>query len=300
MPRLFTRQLMLIWLLLATSSTSLACSCAGLPLDKRYELSENIFIATITEGQVNSDYRVFVGFIVNERFKGDIPFDTLRTHLGGASCGTSFRVGVKYLIFAPDSGEVGLCSGLAAIDTDTNSRVNRNVTALREFVTGDSPTLTVRSNSPLEEQQCVLANQFNVENRSELAFIVFFYWTRPESPAGPDARIDGTSSVSAAVSIIILPNEELSDSQIVLETASRTYTANWRELEEQDGGGDSHFELLGKEALHLIREIPTLDNLVVRGVNQSTESLRTLVRQKSMANGNEEFFGCMDELNAVL
>ena len=102
--------LVLLFLTCALPSQAVACSCVSSDLQRSYESSPNVFAAVVTGARFDDDGNIEADYEVTETFKGDIPFDKLRTTRSGTSCDTSITVGPEYLFFMGDQGRFGGCS----------------------------------------------------------------------------------------------------------------------------------------------------------------------------------------------
>lgn len=119
------------WLLASVPATGvLACSCMQLSISEALGFADVAFIGTAAEAEApppqpgdvlpNVD-RVRYGFEVERVFKGeevDARIVIITTTADGASCGTSFAIGERWLVFANvTDGELwtGLCSGTAPL-----------------------------------------------------------------------------------------------------------------------------------------------------------------------------------------
>jgi hypothetical protein len=162
LTRSLTLKLIFAAALLASATDAVACSCGEVTLDRRYQGSANVFLAVVVDEYVEpADERrpVRFAFRITETFKGKPPFvafTSLRSD--GVSCGIALEVGVEYLFFAPDSGELGLCSGMVK-----REQAARQIAALRSFVSGNSldlaePWVFVGPS----QDGCSLATRFDV------------------------------------------------------------------------------------------------------------------------------------------
>jgi hypothetical protein len=148
--------------LIVCAADAVACSCADVTLASRYESSASVFMAVVVDEHVEpADERTPArfAFSITETFKGRPAFAELASRRSdGVSCGIALRVGVEYLFFAPESGEIGLCSG-----TVKREGAERQIAALRSFVSGHSQDLA----EPWifvgpSENGCSLATRFDI------------------------------------------------------------------------------------------------------------------------------------------
>src|SRR5690606_30500068 len=95
-------------------------------------------------------------FRITETFKGAAPFPAFVSHPFDAICGIDLQVGVEYLFFAPDSGELGLCSGTARSEA-----AQPEITALRAFASGEHADLAEPWRYGASEFGCSLTTSFD-------------------------------------------------------------------------------------------------------------------------------------------
>jgi hypothetical protein len=92
-----------------------ACSCVATPTPTDLQFVDTVFAGTVTKvGEwqpgTSSGTPITVEVDVDHVWLGDVDAKTqVQTAAHGASCGYSFEVGVRYLIYA-NSGEVNICS----------------------------------------------------------------------------------------------------------------------------------------------------------------------------------------------
>jgi len=117
-------------------STVLACSCMAVTIPEAFGFADVVFTGTPTAveapapGEIGSTLDpVHYAFAVDKVFKGEYaePELVATTAMDGASCGTSFAIGERWLVFANvTDGELstGLCSGNVLFgDADTEAAV---------------------------------------------------------------------------------------------------------------------------------------------------------------------------------
>lgn len=216
-----------------------ACSCASPTLENRYEGSENVFTALIIGGEVTND-RVLSSpgirahFEVTETFKGSVPFEYLSSHVGGASCGISLRVGVEYLVFAPNTGKIGLCSGIVAVSGESEQAVaagSRYVDALRAFTSGDHDTLAEPWQFVEHEGICYLSSSFPYGETGFPAGINVTYWTRMPDNVAPSPDKPHLKAGFTEMTIWVPERNDLTDYPMSLRVGDQEYIAEWQEVE---------------------------------------------------------------------
>lgn len=113
-------------------STVMACSCAMATVPESFGFADVVFSGTTTAVEapppgdvVSSMDPVHYAFAVDAIYKGDVTDAEIiaTTAMDGASCGTSFGIDERWLVFANIAdGEIvtGLCSGnVALVDPET-------------------------------------------------------------------------------------------------------------------------------------------------------------------------------------
>ena len=144
-----------------------ACSCGPITLAGQYERSDSVFTAQITATEKEKGQSRFeairVYFTVGDRFKGNVPFEYMKTAGSGATCGVGFSTGAEYLIFADDSGGVSLCSGTGVISETRpgHYRLSAWTKILKDFQAGRSPDLSEPWRFADSSEMCVLSNRFS-------------------------------------------------------------------------------------------------------------------------------------------
>ena len=114
----------------------LACSCGRVSIGDRFALSENVFTAVIVseyEDPNDDATPLRYTFEVKETFKGEKSPDVLVSHPFDGTCGIKLEISQEYLIFTPDSGRIGLCSGIRkTADAQSELVVLRNFISTAE------------------------------------------------------------------------------------------------------------------------------------------------------------------------
>lgn len=218
---------------------AMACSCASPSLENRYEGSENVFTALITGGEttgerVGNSSKLRTYFEVTETFKGTIPFDHFSSHADGNSCGISLQVGVEYLVYAPDTGKIGLCSGIVPISGGSEQAAtagSRYVDALKAFKSGQNESLA----DPWQffEQQgiCMLSGRFPYGEMRWPASIRVTYWTRVPDRAVPSPDKPHLKAGFTEMTIWVPGRDDLTDYPMSLRVGDQEYIAEWQEVE---------------------------------------------------------------------
>ncbi len=217
----------------------LACSCARPPLEARYERSENVFTALITGGRATSEGvdrspRLKTYFEVTETFKGSIPFNHFSSHADSNSCGISLQVGVEYLVFAPDTGKIGLCSGIIAVSGDSGQAVTEGsgfVDALRAFKTGAHKILAEPWQFVEQAGICKLSGRFSYRDGGYPASVHVTYWTRLPDNVVPNPDEPDRKAGFTQMTVWVPGRDDLTDYPLSLKVGDQDYIAWWQEVE---------------------------------------------------------------------
>lgn len=151
----------------APMSTALGCSCMALSTPEALALADVAFTGTPTavdgpdRGPIQSSLDpVHYAFEVDQVFKGDAVGAEIiaTTAMDGASCGTSFGIGERWLVFAHiGDGELqtGLCSGNVLLgDPETEAAM---LAELGPPIAEPEPTPSQPNDEPFELPMPLLA-----------------------------------------------------------------------------------------------------------------------------------------------
>ena len=218
---------------------ALACSCGGGSLEDKYERSENVFTAVITGGEatderVGNSPKLKTYFEATETFKGTIPFEHFSSHAGGSSCGISLQVGVEYLIYAPDTGKIGLCSGIVAVSGVSEQVAavgSKYVDALRAFKSGEHESLAEPWQFFEQQGICGLSGSFPYGEMRWPARISVTYWTRVPDAVVPNPDKPHLKAGFTDMSIWVPGRDDLTDYPLTLSVGDQNYTAQWNEVQ---------------------------------------------------------------------
>lgn len=218
---------------------AMACSCASPSLENRYEQSQNVFTALVTGGKATSERvgnspKLKTYFEVTEKFKGTIPFDYFSSHADGNSCGISLQVGVEYLIFAPDTGKIGLCSGIVAVSGESlqAAAVGSNyVDALRAYASGEHEDLEEPWHFFEQQGICMLSGRFPYGEMKWPANISVTYWTRVPDAVVPSPDNPHLKAGFTEMTIWVPGRDDLTDYPMSLHVGDQEYIAEWQEVE---------------------------------------------------------------------
>ncbi|MDH3430646.1 MAG: hypothetical protein OEQ14_11625 [Gammaproteobacteria bacterium] len=269
------RFLSLILVLLA--SDALACSCAGSDLQGQYEGSDNVFTAVVTGARFDDDGNIEADFMITEVFKGDIPFDKLRTTRSGTTCDTSITVGPEYIFFMGDEGRFGMCSGNKTI---VPGRPTPWLDLLKAYKAGETPDLSSPWDFRHHDGSCSLRTDFRSTEDWIMSHLTLEY--RYAAPDNPVWTIEQMNKAGYARAVFILPTrKEPADATLNLKTRDREFGATWSD-DALPGRSRGAFQLSGddvrafaQELLHTkvvqvagsLERYPSLDGTVIRTTN---------------------------------
>ena len=229
----------ILWCVGLVPELVFACSCASPSLESRYEGSENVFTALITGGEatgerVGNSPKLKTYFEATETFKGTIPFEHFSSHANGNSCGISLQVGLEYLIFAPDTGKIGLCSGIVAVSGESEQAAaagSKYVDALRAFKSGQNESLAEPWQFFEQQGICMLSGRFPYGDMRWPASISVTYWTRVPDAVVPNPDKPHLNAGFTEMSIRVPGRDDLTDYPLMLSVGDQGYTAQWKEVE---------------------------------------------------------------------
>jgi hypothetical protein len=140
-----------------------------------------------TEPEGDGTTLVRSSFAVTRAFKGEQSFDALVSHRNDTvSCGVDLDVGVEYLFFVPNSGEIGVCS-----EPRRKEAAAPEVAALESFVTGRRSELVEPWHFSSVDEGCTLTTFFDVgEDRPQGALTLDGWRPGRVSPNFGRAKLD--------------------------------------------------------------------------------------------------------------
>lgn len=283
------RFLPLILLLLACDA--LACSCAGSDLQRQYETSSNVFTAVVTGARFDEDGNIEADFEVTEVFKGDIPFDKLRTTRSGTTCDTSITVGPEYVLFMGDEGRFGMCSGNKTI---VPGRPTPWLDLLRAHKAGETPDLSSPWEYRHHDGSCSLRTDFRSTEDSIMSYLNLEY--RYAAPENPVWTIEHMNEAGYSNAVFILPTrKEPVDATLKLQFQDREFGASWSD-DALPGRSRGAFQLSGDDVRAFARELLHSDVVQVRGSLERYPSLDgTLVRTTNAGSAIADFIECANQ-----
>jgi hypothetical protein len=282
------------------AGNAVACSCAPLTLEARYRMSPHVFtavtLAKYTEpGDRSASERTT--FRVTDIFKGNPVFTALASNPFD-QCGIHLETGRKYLIFAPDSGHVSLCSGVQSAD-DAEAKI----AALEAFATGRHADLAEPWEFMAADQGCSLSTQFAVGRDFGLGSLTF--GSSREAPRPP---FDGPHFMSPALTVH-LPDHVLAPGRsahppLTLTVENASYKAEQigeLTIEVTNERGETFplplpavYILNGPGVEALLRQLVSSDALTIRyDMEGSGPNLDIDVRTTNLGNSGAEMLECL-------
>ena len=283
------RFFLLILVLLA--SDVLACSCMGSDLQGQYESSPNVFTAVVTGARFDDDGNIEADFEVTEVFKGDIPFDKLRTSRSGTSCDTSITVGPEYVFFMGDEGGFGMCSGNKTI---VPGRPTPWLDLLRAFKAGETPDLSSPWYFHHYDGSCSLGTDFRSTEDSIMSYLALEY--RYAAPVNPVWTIEHMNEVGYARAEFMLPTRrEPADATLNLKIRDREFNATWSD-DALPGRGRGAFQLSGDDVRAFAQELLRSHAVQVAGSLEWYPSLDdTVIRTTNAGSAIADFVKCANQ-----
>lgn len=278
-------------ILLFYAGEAIACSCAGSDLQGQYESSPNVFTAVVTGAKFDEDGNIEADFEVTEIFKGDIPFDKLRTTRSGTTCDTSITVGPEYIFFMGDEGRFGMCSGNKTI---VPGRATPWLDLLRAYKADAIPDLS----SPWDHREydgtCTLRTDFRSTADSVMSHLSMEY--RYAVPENPVRTIEHMNEAGYSSAVFMLPTyKEPADSQVTIKTPNREFVAKWSE-DALPGRGRGAFQLTGEDVRAFARELTLTTEVQIEGSLVRYPSLDgTVIRTANAGKAILDFVSCTSQ-----
>ena len=284
------------WLLVAillhgsiASQVVFACSCGILSLEDRYESNDNVFTALITGGEETSErvvgtrLKLKTYFDVTETFKGTIQFNYFSSHADGNACGISLQVGVEYLIFAPDTGEIGLCLGIVPVSRvlpQDEAIGPKYVAALRSFKLDQSVGLADPWQFGEYQGVCRLSGRFTYREPRSPGVIGVTYWARVPESVAPNPDKPHLKAGFAEMSIWISGSEDLTSYPLTLTVGDGEYVAQW----SKDEYSRARYLVNGDDVPSLMAQL--VDSTVIR-LQSSHPTLGEIDADASLVNAGD-------------
>lgn len=278
-------------LFLFVAGKSIACMCAPQNIEQRYESSANVFTAVITSAKFNADGSIESRFEITERFKGDVPFNSLTTKDSGTTCHLSISVGPERLFFLEDDGEFGACSGSRVIVPGVPAPW---LELLRAYKRGETPDLSSPWIYREYEGHCSLHTDF-LSTRDAVSSSVTLQhgYAEPETAERGDHTV---SEVAYSSVVFMLPaRDEPEGAQLTVKTAHRDFIAKWAEkvLPGRSRGG---FQLTGEDVIAFANELIKSSEVTLEGSLVRYSSLGgTMIRTTNAGTAISDFVGCVNQ-----
>jgi len=270
---------------------AVACSCISPDLQGSYESSPNVFTAVVTGGRFDDDGNIEANFEVTEVFKGNVPFDKLRTTRGGTSCDTSITVGPEYLFFIGDEGRFGGCSVRPTI---VPGKPTPWLDILQAYKAGETPDLSSPWDYSGHDGSCSLASDFRTTADALRGYINLEY--RYAVPENPVWTIESMNEAGYANAVFMMPTrEEPDDAEIVIKTPNRVFVAKWSDdaLPWRRRGA---FQLTDDDVGEFARELLLATEVRVEGSLTRYPSLdETVIRTTNAGNAIADFVNCASQ-----
>jgi len=275
-------------ILLLLACDALACTCAGSDLKGQYETSSNVFTAVVTGARFDDDGNIEADFEVTEVFKGNIPFDKLRTTRSGTTCDTSITVGPEYVFFMGDEGRFGMCSGNKII---VPGRPTPWLDLLRTYKAGETPDLSSPWKFRHHDGSCSLRTDFRSTEDAVMSYLNMEYrYAAPASPLWTAERLNEAGYSSA---VFMLPTrKEPADATLILKARDREFVATWSD-DALPGRSRGAFRLSGDDVRAFAQALLYSDKVQVKGSLERYPSLDgTVIRTTNAGSAIVEFVDC--------
>lgn len=278
-------------LLVLLASDALACTCAGSDLQGQYESSSNVFTAVVTGARFDDDGNIEADFEVTEVFKGDIPFEKLRTTRGGTTCDTSITVGPEYIFFMGDEGWFGMCSGNKTIVPE---RPTPWLDLLRAYKAGQTLDLSSPWEFRHHDGSCSLRTDFRSTEDSIISYLNMEY--RYAAPKNPVWTIEHMNEAGYASAVFMLPTrKESADASLTLKTRDQEFGATWSD-DALPGRSRGAFQLRGDDVRTFAQELLHSQSVQVAGSLERYPSLDgTVIRTTNAGSAIAEFVECANQ-----
>ena len=265
-----------------------ACSCAGADLQGSYESSPNVFTAVVTGARFDDDGNIEADFEVTETFKGNVPFDKLRTTRSGTSCDTSITVGPEYLFFMGDEGRFGGCSVRPTIEP---SKPTPWLDILQAYKAGETPDLSSPWDYFGHDGTCSLRTDFRTTADALRGYLNMEY--RYAVPENPVWTIESLNKAGYSNAVFMMPTrEEPENAQLTLKTANREFVAKWS-VDALPGRGRGAFQLTGEDVRSFAKELLLASEVQVEGSLARYPSLDgTVIRTTNARSAISDFVNC--------
>ncbi len=282
-----------------------ACSCGPITLAGQYERSDSVFTAQITATEKEKGQSRFeairVHFAVGDRFKGDVPFEYMKTAGSGAMCGVGFSTGAKYLIFADDSGGVSLCSGTGVISETRPGyyRINAWTKILKDFQAGRSPDLSELWTFADTGEMCLLSNKFSSPGIVWPANIQITYRKVAATGSVSDEMPDLYRAGTWAVWISLPGNAEKKEAPVRVTILDSQYVLKYSDYSPGSVPGlnarqQGYHILTGADALSFVRKLTVADSVGFSSDLNTLGEIESVASTTHIDGGAEKLLSCAE------
>ena len=281
-------RLAVLFTALFAAGNALACSCAESNLEWHFESSPHVFTAVVTGARFDSAGDIEADYEVTEVFKGDPPFDKLRTTRGGTSCDTSITVGPEYLFFMGEEGRFGMCSGNRTI---VPGRPDPWVGLLRAYKAGETPDLSSPWQYGQHDGSCRLATDFRTLPEGLTSYLELEF--RYRAPADPVWTIPELNQPGYSRATFMLPtSREPAGSEIVIEVRDRRFVATWTE-QARPMRSRGAFQLRGEAVREFARALKDANEVQLEGSLRYYPTIDgTRIRTTNAGTAIDQFVDC--------
>ena len=272
-----------------------ASLCVTPSLEELYAKSDNAFTARIIGGEVTGErfgnsHRLRTRFEVTEIFKGQIPFEHFKSHADGNTYGISLRIGADYLVFAPDSGAIGLCSGIVQISglaPEHEARGRKYVTALRNFKEGRADSLADPWHFVRHEGVCSLSGRFPWGDSGWPANIRMSYWYRTPDWLVADPEKPQLKAGYTNMEIRVPAREDLTGHPLIVSVGAANFEFDWT-ISRYSG---SSYKIDAESVAEFVRELASVSSIRLQS---SHPSLGEVTVEASLANAGDSVFDMVE------
>lgn len=278
----------------------LSCSCMGLNLEQHFHLVPNVFTAVITgvefvecpdNGSIRDCRSYEAEFELTRLYKGDTPFRVIKSHVGGASCGTSLAVGVEYLFFIGDAGNTGMCSGTRVV-TNAEPWVVQDLERIENFVAGRSPDLSSPWHSQDFDGMCTLGTDFLVDSGEKIPYAGKFEVSLRKT-IGQHAQYRpylenevGFTAVLVTMPVVQNPDELPVEIKIGGESIPMVWQAD-------DRGWGGRYALYEDDAAQFISQLDHPGEIRIEGSIPKIGDVGAQIRMTHVGTAIDEFLDCI-------
>lgn len=297
--RLCAKLLVSAALLLFAQHQAAACTCVPATLESRFEGAASVFTAVVvTQEPAGERGRLrSASFQITETFKSEPQFDRFVSQSMDSLCGINLEIGTEYLFFAPESGEIGQCSGVRR-----TADAEAELAALRAFVSGEHGDLAQPWRFTSSDDGCIMTTLFDIGEDHPPGFLVISTSKLRAAEGG-----DAAEFAFAELEVHLRFAHEASDRKrapLELAVNGHSYEAAWtpgRTVEVPDPDGNrfrltlpDSYVLLGDDVERLLDKLVNTDALKIRyDGHRDASKLEWKVRTTNLAEAGAEMLKCL-------